>query len=187
MAGDPEFEPGADEIRLVPVFTTGKLIEFDMAADVLNQADIPFQTQEETGTGLKLAMPVAPGPGPGTFWSILVPDKALADARRVLSDLPFPITTNPGPWDFLPRETSEEARSDARVQRWIIAISFLLLSIAVIAHGCVLLVFGRERDRWDAVNAIAFGGVMAAFIGWLIWYSRRWTGRPPADVGSSHR
>ena len=88
MTSDSEFEPESEEIRLATVFATAKVIEFDMAVDVLKRARVPFQTQEETGTGMKLSMPVAPTPGPGTFWSILVPEKALPDARQVLSDLP---------------------------------------------------------------------------------------------------
>src|SRR5262249_51749164 len=112
MTSDPEFEPESDEIRLATVFVTGKVIEFDMAVDALKRARVPFQTQEETGTGMKLSMPVAPTHGPGTFWSIRVPEKALSDARQVLSDLPFPITSNPGPWDFLPPRLSEEALAD---------------------------------------------------------------------------
>ena len=124
MTSDSEFDPESDEIRLTTVFVTGKLIEFDMAVDALKRACVPFQTREESGTGMKLSMPVAPTPGPGTFWSILVPEKALPDARHVLSDLPFPITTNPGPWDFLPPRPSEAALADARGQRWIISIAF---------------------------------------------------------------
>jgi hypothetical protein len=171
MTSESEFEPVSAEIRLVTVFVTGKVVQFDMAVDALKRAQLPFQTQEETGTGMKLSMPVAPTPGPGTFWSILVLEKVLPDARQVLSDLPFPITTNPGPWDFLPSRLSEEALADARGQRWILAIGFLLLSAMIIALGAAL-VSGRQRGDGSAV--IVIGLVMLTIVGALIVHSRRW-------------
>ncbi len=177
MTSDSEFEPESEEIRLATVFATSKVIEFDMAVDVLKRARVPFQTQEETGTGMKLSMPVAPTPGPGKFWSILVPEKALPDARQVLCDLPFPITTNPGPWDFLPPRPSEEALADARGQRWIISIAFLLLSAMIIAIGCASLASGRERG--DGIAVIVIGMMMMAIVGALIVHSRRWLKRHP--------
>jgi hypothetical protein len=171
MTSDSEFEPESEEIRLATVFATAKVIEFDMAVDVLKRARVPFQTQEETGTGMKLSMPVAPTPGPGKFWSILVPEKALPDARQVLSDLPFPITTNPGPWDFLPSGQSDEALADARGQRWIIAIGFLLMSAMIIALGCAAIASGRQRG--DGIAVIVMGIVMMTIVGALIVHSRR--------------
>jgi hypothetical protein len=177
MTSDAEFKAESDEIRLATVFVTGKVIEFDMAVDAVQQAGIPFQTREETGTGIKLSMPVAPTPGPGTFWSILVAEKALPDAQKVLSDLPFPITTNPGPWDFLPPRSSEEALADARGQRWIISIAFLLLSAMFIALGCAIVASGRERG--DGIGVIVIGVVLMAIVGALIVHSRRWLRRHP--------
>jgi hypothetical protein len=177
MTSDSEFEPGFDEIRLTTVFVTGKVIELNMAVDVLTRAGVPFQTRVETGTGMNLSMPVAPTPGPGTFWSILVPEKALPDARQMLSDLPFPITTNPGPWDFLPSRLSEEAVADTRGQRWIISIGFLLLSAMIIALGCAILYSGRERG--DGITVIVIGMVMMAIVGALIVHSWRWLKRHP--------
>ena len=177
MTSDSDFEPVSDEIRLATVFVTGKIIQFDMAVDALKRARLPFQTQEETGTGMKLSMPVAPTPGPGTFWSILVPEKALPDARQVLSELPFPITTNPGPWDFLPSRLSEEALADARGQRWIISIGFLLMSAMIIALGCAALASGRQRG--DGIAVIVMGIVMLTIVGALIVHSRRPLKRHP--------
>jgi hypothetical protein len=177
MTSDSEFEPDSDEIRLATVFVTGTVIELDMAVDAFKRARVPFLTQGETSTGMKLSMPVAPTHGPGTFWSILVPEKALQDARQVLSDLPFPITTNPGPWDFLPSRLSEEALADARGQRWTISIGFLLLSAFFIALGCAILASGRERE--DGIGVIVIGMVMMAIVGALIVHSRRWLKRHP--------
>jgi len=112
MPVDLELHPESQDEQFVAVFTTGKIVQFEMALDVLRQAHFPVLTQENTGTGMKLSMPVAPTPGPGVFWSLSVPEKALGDARNLLSELPFPITTNPAPWDFLPDSTSVEARAD---------------------------------------------------------------------------
>jgi hypothetical protein len=182
MTGDSEFESGSDEIQLVTVFVTGRIIEYDMAVDVLKQARIPFQSQEETGTGMKLAMPVAPTPGPGTFWSLLVPEKALADARQALSQLPFPITTNPGPWDFLPPQGREEERADVRAQRWILSIGFLFVPVCLIAIGLAMIALGG--DRRDAMGAIAAGVVIVSIIGAIIVHSRRWLAKHP-DRGKS--
>jgi ABC-type uncharacterized transport system permease subunit len=100
----------------------------------------------------------------------------------VLSDLPFQITTNPGPWDFLPSRLSEEALADARGARWIYAIGFLLLSAMIIALGCAILASGRERG--DGIGVIVIGMVMMAIVGALIVHSRRWLKRHP-DPGKN--
>lgn len=181
MTSRPEPESQPDEIRLVTVFVTGKLIEFEMARDVLNQSGIPFQTQEERSMGLKLAMPVAPTPGPGTFWSLLVPEKAVADANRALAELPFPITTTPGSWDFLPPAATAATRADVRVQRWILSIAFLSLSVAIIMIGIVTLASGRDRDRTEGLTMIISGAVMLAIIVAIIWSSWRWLEKHPEN------
>ena len=179
-----ELHPGSEQDRFVAVFTTGKIIQFNMAIDALRQAHIPVQTQENTGTGMQLSMPVAPTPGPGVFWSILVPEKALGDARQVLSELPFPITTNPAPWDFLPDTTSEEARADARAGKWIMAIGFLALQLYLIVIGGAWLALGRDRDI--GLGMIASGGVLGAIVVAIVWHSRRWSKRHGTSSGS-HR
>jgi hypothetical protein len=97
MASDLELQPASQEDRFVAVYTTVKILLFNMVLDTLRQAQVPVQAHEETGTGLKLAMPVVPTQGPGVFWTLSVPEKALGDAQRVLSELPFPIGTNPAP------------------------------------------------------------------------------------------
>ena len=74
-----------------------------MAVDALKEAGIAHQVRAETSTGLKLAMPVMPALGPGHFFTVLVPASAESEAKRVLSELPFEIATNPGSWDFGPR------------------------------------------------------------------------------------
>jgi hypothetical protein len=95
-------EAGTD---FVTVLCTGQLVKFDMAVGALREAGIAHQVRAETSTGLKVAMPVIAAPGPGRFFTILVPANVESEARQVLSELPFEITTNPGSWDFEPQPT----------------------------------------------------------------------------------
>lgn len=89
----------------VIVLCTGQLMKFDMAVSALKEAGIACQVRAETATGLKLAMPVMPALGPGNFFTVLVPASAESEAKRVLSELPFQIATNPGSWDCGPQPT----------------------------------------------------------------------------------
>jgi hypothetical protein len=107
----------------VIVFCTGQLIAFDIAVNALKEARIPHQVRAETATGLKVAMPIIAAPGPGRFFAVLVPVSVEAEAKVVLSQLPFEITTNPGSWDFRPQPS---------VKRWwklciIVGLVFLLV------------------------------------------------------------
>lgn len=175
MASDLELQPRSEEDQFVAVFTTGRILRFNTALDALRQAKIPVQAEEESGTGLKLSMPVVPTQGPGVFWSLLVPEKAVREAERVLSELPFPITTKPGAWDFLPDSESAEARADATAAKWILTIGFLAIPLFIIAIGATML--ARGQDRVDAIGAIGIGLVLAGIILGLVWYSRRWSRR----------
>jgi hypothetical protein len=116
----------SSEDRFEPVLITGKPHEIDMAVDTLKQSGIPYQTREETSTGLKLAMPVMRAPGPGTFFSVLVPAKAMPQAQRALAALPFEITTKPGHWDFGP---APAAKQGLRIYA-IVVIICVVLSLA---------------------------------------------------------
>jgi len=49
------------------VLKTGRLLDYDLAANTLTDNGIPFYKQMETITGLKLAMPFQPAMGPGTY------------------------------------------------------------------------------------------------------------------------
>ena len=82
------------------IFSTGKVYEFDMARNLLSDSNIPFYTQEDSISGLRLATPSTPVAGPGISFSILVPEQAIADAKNVLSELPFEIGTEPDFWHF---------------------------------------------------------------------------------------
>jgi hypothetical protein len=89
--------------EFVTVFRTGQLIHLDWASNALDAAGVPFQRREETSGGISLAMPVAPATGPGTWWAILVPEPAVAQAREALATLPFEPTTTPDVWSFQPK------------------------------------------------------------------------------------
>lgn len=97
----------ADGAAFVVMFCTGQIMKFDMAVNALKQAGIPHQTRTETSTGLKVAVSVTPGMGPGNYFTLLVPASAEPEAKLVLSELPFEVTTNPDSWDFQPRPTTK--------------------------------------------------------------------------------
>lgn len=88
--------------NFVTVFRTGNLTYVDWASNTLEEADIPFQRREETSGGIRLAMPVAPSTGPGQWWSIVVPESFVNQAREVLAELPIEQTTTPDVWSFQP-------------------------------------------------------------------------------------
>ena len=88
--------------EMISVMRTGHLYKLDMADALLKEAEIPHFLRQELSSGLRLAMPVAPSMEPGTWWSILVPADHADEARTLLSELPFEITTNPGVWDSQP-------------------------------------------------------------------------------------
>lgn len=79
------------------------MVHFDWACAALDAAGIPFQQREETSGGLRVAMPVAPTPGPGVWWTILVPESWVAQAKDVVLELPFDATTTPDVWSFEPK------------------------------------------------------------------------------------
>jgi hypothetical protein len=122
----------ASKTKHVIVFKTGKLYELDMATEALKENNIPFYRQSESSSGLRTAMPAQPTMGPGTWYSILVPEIAVEDAKAILAELPFEIGTNPDIWHFRP---------DEKVKKWwkmygyfILAISIVMLITYVIAH-----------------------------------------------------
>ncbi|MDH3268714.1 MAG: DUF2007 domain-containing protein [Ignavibacteria bacterium] len=68
----------------ISIFRTGKLWEIDSARDAMKQADIPHFIREENVSGLKTAFPAAPAPGAGIFWSLMVPESVVEDAKKIL-------------------------------------------------------------------------------------------------------
>ncbi len=88
--------------KQIVVFRSGRLVQFQWACNALKEAGVPFFTREETSSGLRLAMPATPATGPGISWALLVPQPAVHDAQKILSELPFEVSTVAGVWDFQP-------------------------------------------------------------------------------------
>ena len=108
--------------NFITVFRTGQLIHLDWAANALEEADIPFQRREETSGGIRLAMPVAPSTGPGQWWSIVVPESFVSQAREVLAGLPIEQTTTPDVWSFQP---TPKVKTGWQIYSWIVLASII--------------------------------------------------------------
>ena len=108
--------------NFITVFRTGQLIHLDWAANALEEADIPFQRREETSGGIRLAMPVAPATGPGQWWSIVVPESLVSQAREVLAGLPIEQTTTPDVWSFQP---TPGVKMGWQIYSWIVLGSMI--------------------------------------------------------------
>src|SRR5947209_2611185 len=89
-------------LEMIQVMRTGQLYKVDMADAALKEAQVPHFLREETASGMRVAMPAAPSMGPGIWWAILVPQERADEARNILSELPFEITTTPDVWDCQP-------------------------------------------------------------------------------------
>ena len=118
-----------NQTNFICVLKTGKTHEHDMAANALKDKGVPFYKEQETSSGLRLAMPFQSTMGPGTFFSILVPEKALDNARNILNELPIDVTTDPDLWHFSP---NKKAKRFWIIFIWIslgIALLFLIFNL----------------------------------------------------------
>lgn len=84
------------------VLRTGRPWEFDMAVHALKDAHLPFYTKLECIGGINFSVPAMLTPSPGTWFTILTPAPAVDDVKEILSELPFPVRTDPEAWDFAP-------------------------------------------------------------------------------------
>jgi hypothetical protein len=107
--------------ELIQIMRTGHLYKLDMADAALKEAQVPHFTREDTASGMRVAMPAAPSMGPGVWWAILVPEDCADDARKILSELPFDVTTNPDVWD------SQPAGASGRFGVWYRVFAILML------------------------------------------------------------
>lgn len=87
----------AEEIVLL---RTGKLLDADLLAAMLEDGGIPYYRRQELISGIEYAMPAAPFGGPGIWYTIRVPRSAESGAREILAGLPIEADDAPGPWDF---------------------------------------------------------------------------------------
>jgi hypothetical protein len=58
--------------------------------------------QERNIGGLRTALPAIPTAMPGVSWAVFVPEAAAAEAERVIGELPFDRSDEPGTWNFSP-------------------------------------------------------------------------------------
>jgi len=115
---------GNKTIAFVCILKTGKLYEHDMAANALQENNIPFYKESESSSVLRFAMPFQPSMGPGEFYSILVPEQRVNDAKRNLRNLPIEITTKPDIWHYGASEKSKK--------HWKIYVWFALGTSAIV-------------------------------------------------------
>jgi len=109
------------------VFRTGSLVELDMVVGELNAQDIPNFTREEWSSGLRVAMPATPTVGPGTWWTVVVPEQFMPQAKEIIANLPCDSTTDPSVWSFQPTEIVKEG------WKFYIYITFaIIVMIAII-------------------------------------------------------
>ena len=71
----------------IAIFQTNQPHEVLLVQNHFKELGIPHFGQERSVTGLRTAMPLTPVPEPGIAWAIMVPDVAIEDAKRVISDL----------------------------------------------------------------------------------------------------
>jgi len=100
-----------------------------MASEALKEKNIPFYRQSESSSGIRTAMPAQPTMGPGTWYSILVPEIAVEDAKAILAELPFEVGTNPDIWHFGP---DEKVKKGWKIYGYFILAITILLAIAYV-------------------------------------------------------
>ena len=119
-----------DTINFVCILKTGKLYEHDMAANALQENNIPFYKENESSSGLRFAMPFQPSMGPREFYSILVPEQRVDDAKRILRNLPIEITTKLDIWYY---GESEKSKKHWKIYVWFaLGTSALVLLFQII-------------------------------------------------------
>jgi hypothetical protein len=121
--------------NFVTVYRTGQPVYFDWAVNALEEADIPLQRREVISGGILLAMPLVPASGPGQWWSILVPERFVSQAREVLAGLPIEQTTTPDVWSFQP---TPRVKLGWQIYSWIVLVS--------VVCGWLLLFIGNLRS-----------------------------------------
>lgn len=113
----------SDNANFTVIFKTGRSWEYDIVINTLKEKGIPYQNREEYSSGLRVAIPLRATPGPGTWWSVLVPEKFINEAKTILSDLPIEIKTDPDVWDFT---SSKKVKRGWQIYVWIV-LSFLVI------------------------------------------------------------
>jgi hypothetical protein len=68
------------------VFATSRLVEADMAVNLLEERGVPFYRSMEAG-GVRRAMQAAPADFPGVLWVVHVPEENRQEAERLLATI----------------------------------------------------------------------------------------------------
>jgi hypothetical protein len=88
--GMKDLEPPeqTDDGGSVVVYRTGIIYEFDMVADAMTRAGIPYFRRRESIGGFSFAMPVMPSMAPGDMYAIVVPETWADPAKHFIAALP---------------------------------------------------------------------------------------------------
>ena len=79
---------GGNDSNSVAVYRTGVVYEFDIVADAMTRAGIPYFKRRESIGGLSFAMPVMPSMAPGDLYAIVVPETWAERAKHFIAELP---------------------------------------------------------------------------------------------------
>ena len=97
------------------VYTTAFLYEVDTVRDAFTKSNIPFFVQSQNLGGVRTAFTVTPAQGFGERWHIYVPEKAVADAQKVLSTLHLTKGSDKRPFPVIDEVASKKAIGKAFV------------------------------------------------------------------------
>ena len=107
----------------VKVYTTSLVFELDIVRDAFKAAHIPFFVQSESLGGVLTAFEASPASGFGRRWFVLVPDKYVSEANKLLAVLPISFDSDTKPFPVI-------NVTMVKGYRWklaVIIIPFLLL------------------------------------------------------------
>ena len=107
------------------VLRTGRIHEFELVCNALNEANIPYVKQEESVSGLKTGY-VQPVMGPGNYFNLLVPTESKQKALDIISALPVDLGRDPDVWHY---GGTEKAKKKWRVYITVVLGIVLVLTI----------------------------------------------------------
>lgn len=111
------------------ILKTGRLYEFEMACNALEEAGIPFLKQEEDYCGVKEAY-YQPVMGPGIFFNLSVATHIKEEAIKIISELPIELSPEPDFWHY---GSNEKSKRNWKIYALIVlGISALVLAINLV-------------------------------------------------------
>jgi len=117
----------------ITVFRTGKVYEFDMVRNELDDARIPTFSQEQTSAGLRLATPATLTADAGTWWSISVPEEYAEQAQQIILSLPCDHKTDPEVWDFATPTAKQNLQWFYRINAalWVLGLLWYVIQYVI--------------------------------------------------------